>query len=83
MFYVYILQSKKTGEIYIGCSSDLKKRFLQHNSGSELATRKSYPWNLVYYEAYSTQKLALKREHNLKHYGKSLAMLKKRIGLEM
>lgn len=81
MFYMYLLQSEKTDEIYIGSTSDLKARFFQHNAGSTLSTKSSRPWKLIYYEAYTEKSLALSREKSPKHYGKSLAMLKKRIGI--
>lgn len=81
MHYVYVLQSEKTQEIYIGYTSDLRKRFSDHNAGRSLATKSACPWKLMYYEAYINSKLAYHREKNLKHYGKSLAMLKKRIGI--
>jgi len=81
MYYVYILFSKKYDEIYIGSTSDLRNRFLSHNAGKNLSTKRYLPWNLFYYEAYSIKKFAIKREQQLKRYGKSLAMLKKRIGL--
>lgn len=78
---MYVLQSKKAGKIYIGSTNDLKVRFSQHNAGQSLSTKDDCPWNLVYYEAYIKKALALEREKSLKHYGKSLAMLKKRIGI--
>ena len=78
---MYILVSTKNSKIYIGSTSDLKKRFASHNNGENLSTKRDVPWELTYYEAYSTHKLAISREKKLKRYGKSLAMLKKRIGL--
>ncbi|MEI6144004.1 MAG: GIY-YIG nuclease family protein [Candidatus Berkelbacteria bacterium] len=81
MYYVYILFSKKHKQIYIGSTPDLKRRFLSHNAGKNLAIKRYLPWSLFYYEAYSIKELAIKREYQLKRYGKSLAMLKKRIGL--
>lgn len=81
MFYLYIIQSIKTDEIYIGSTKDLRVRFSDHNKGNTTSTKSARPWKLIYYEAYLTQKLALTREKKLKQYGKSLAMLKKRIGL--
>ena len=33
MCYVYILLSKKDGELYIGSTPDLKKRIEKHNNG--------------------------------------------------
>lgn len=32
MWYVYLLQSKKNKRWYTGCTSDLRKRFKQHNN---------------------------------------------------
>lgn len=81
MYYVYVLQSRKIDEIYVGSTSDLRRRFLSQNAGRNLATREGLPWDLVYYEAYSKKEFAINRERKLKHYGNSLAMLKKRIGL--
>jgi len=38
MFYVYVLKSKKDGRWYTGSTSDLKKRFNEHNEGKVPAT---------------------------------------------
>lgn len=40
MFYTYILQSKKNNKLYIGYTSDLKKRLLEHNQGLNFSTKK-------------------------------------------
>lgn len=81
MYYVYILLSDKSDEVYIGSTPDLKRRFLSHNQGKNFSTKRYMPWTLFYYEAYLIKECALEREHQLKKYGKGLAMLKKRIGL--
>lgn len=79
MYYVYIIKSKDVGELYVGYSSDLKKRIIQHNSGESSHTKKYLPWKLIYYEAYLSKKDAMERERQLKKHAKGLAMLKKRI----
>lgn len=33
MFYVYIIESVKNGELYVGFAGDLKKRIEEHNYG--------------------------------------------------
>ncbi len=81
MYYVYVLRSRALDQFYIGSSSDLKKRFYQHNHGQSKYTKPGIPWDLVYYEAFLTHNLALKRENKLKHHGKGFAELKKRIGV--
>jgi putative endonuclease len=80
MYYVYLLRSENDNSFYIGSTKDLKKRFDQHNNGQSIATKSNIPWVLVYYEAFLTKALALERERKLKHHGKGLAILKKRIG---
>ena len=84
MQYVYLLESTTARDkFYLGCTSDLKQRLGSHNQGENKATRGS-PWQLVYYEAYTTLAAARKREFRLKHNGKARASLLRRIreGLE-
>ena len=68
MFYVYALHSLKNGDLYIGYSSDLKKRFYEHNNGEVKSTQGYRPWRLIYYEAYLNQHDATVREKNLKEH---------------
>ena len=79
MFYVYVIKSKKTEELYYGFSSDLKARIQSHNQGNNIATKDGVPWELVYYEAYKAEADARKREVKLKKYGQSRTHMKKRI----
>jgi len=62
MYYVYILQSKKDGELYTGCTNDLRKRIKMHNSGEISSAKLRKPFELVYYEAYQNKKDAFQRE---------------------
>lgn len=78
MFYVYFLKNKFKA-IYIGYSSDLRKRFCDHNYGRVKSTKSGKPWKLVYYESYLSKKDAQLREKTLKNYGSTLGQLKKRI----
>ena len=65
-YYVYILSSKKDGHFYIGFTSDLKKRFKEHNKGYVQSTSPKKPWNLIFYEAYKNKYDALRREKYFK-----------------
>ena len=65
-YYVYILQSFKNKSFYIGYSTDLKKRFLEHNSGKSLATNPFKPYRLIFYEAFLNKADAKNREEYLK-----------------
>ena len=51
-YYVYILQSQKDSSFYIGYTTDLIKRFKQHNNGESQATRSFRPYELIFYEAF-------------------------------
>ena len=79
MYYVYLLKSKKTKWVYIGYTSDLRKRVEEHEMGKNLTTRRYLPIELVYYEAYRSATDAIKREATLKKYGNVIGLLKKRI----
>jgi putative endonuclease len=66
MYYVYILQSLKDGSLYTGYTSDLKRRFEQHNSGKSSATKPFRPYKLIFYEAFANRIDAKNREEYLK-----------------
>ena len=74
MFYVYLLKSPKTNQIYVGFTEDLKRRFAEHQ---KLPRHKG--WMLIYYEAYRDREDAAERERKLKSYGSSLQKLKTRL----
>jgi putative endonuclease len=69
MFYVYLLHSIADQGLYIGYSTDLKRRLAEHKRGATLATSYRGPWKLIYYEAYTEQLDALGRERYLKSGG--------------
>jgi len=79
MFFTYILKSSKDKNLYIGYTSDLGKRFKEHNSGLVKSTKSRRPLYLVYYEAYASKQDATNREHNLKLRTRALRQLKNRI----
>lgn len=80
MFYIYVLQSIKNGNLYTGYTADLKKRFREHNEGRVKSTSYRRPLELIYYEAYKEEEMARKRERLLKS-GKAHMELRKRLKL--
>ncbi len=46
-FCVYLLFSEKTNKYYIGKTSNIKRRFLEHTLGEETYTRTGRPWKLI------------------------------------
>ncbi len=79
MFYVYIIQSIKDKGIYIGYTSDLKKRLKEHNQGKTKSIKHRIPFTLIYYESYLNKTDARKREIELKNNGQQREILMKRI----
>ena len=72
MQYVYVLQSKRDGDLYTGCTKDLKERVKLHNAKKVASTKARTPFILIYYEAYIDADDAYQREIYLKtQWGKS------------
>ena len=65
-YYIYVIQSKKSLSLYIGFTTDLKKRFQEHNRGQVFSTKPYIPWQLIHYEAYLNPDDAKRREKYLK-----------------
>ncbi len=65
-YYVYILQSQKDNSLYIGYTSDLRKRLKQHNNGESRSTKPFRPYKLIFYEAFLNRIDAKHREEYLK-----------------
>jgi prepilin-type N-terminal cleavage/methylation domain-containing protein len=81
-YYVYILKSLSYSEqLYIGFTTNLRKRLSQHNNGENISTNRYRPWRLFYFEAFSDEKMARNRELSLKNNGNPMRELKKRTGI--
>ena len=67
MFYVYLLECQDDRSWYIGYSSDLRRRFNDHQNGyGSRTTKLKKNWKLIYYEAYINNQDAIGREKFLK-----------------
>jgi len=75
-YHVYILKSCVCERYYIGCTSDLEKRIIVHNSGGTKSTKPYRPWKIIYSENFSDKHQAYKREWYLKHPSGYLEKLK-------
>lgn len=65
-YYIYVLQSLKSNKWYTGYTSDLRKRFKEHESNKSPYTRGKGPFKLIYYEASLHKEDAIARERYLK-----------------
>lgn len=67
--YVYILTNQPNGTLYIGVTSDLRKRIWQHkNKHADGFTAKYHLDKLVYYEIFEDIESAIYREKRLKEW---------------
>jgi len=65
-FYVYVLESLKDGNRYIGYTNNLKRRIKEHQAGYNFSTEFRRPFNLIYFEGGLDETDAKRREHYLK-----------------
>lgn len=76
---MYVMRSLKTGQCYMGYTTDFERRLCEHNNGGSKATKNRGPYELIYYEAYSHRDDALVRETSLKRYPNVGKHLKNRL----
>ena len=82
MHVMYVIQHKKTYEVYVGQTSNLADRLKKHNSGSNYSTHRKNSdgqWISIYAEVYRNKKDAAQREAKLKQRGSAKHWLKKRL----
>ncbi|MCB2221762.1 MAG: GIY-YIG nuclease family protein [Bacteroidetes bacterium] len=66
MFYVYAIYSLRDHRIYVGLTTNTDKRLKAHNAGHTRSTKAYCPWQIFYYEIFSTRELARNREKYFK-----------------
>ncbi len=65
-FYVYVLESLKDGDRYIGYTSNLRKRLKEDKRGLSFSTKFRLPFRLIYFEGCLNSEDAKRREDYLK-----------------
>lgn len=65
-FYVYVLESLKDKERYIGYTNNLKRRLEEHKNGLSFSTKYRLPFKLIYFEGCLNENDAKRREGYLK-----------------
>ena len=67
--FVYVLASARHGKprTYVGWTTDLEHRMIQHNAGKGAKATRGRDWILLYAERYRTRTTAMKREWAIKH----------------
>lgn len=77
MFYIYILKCQN-GNLYTGCTSDLKERITRHKKGQIGATANKLPVKLISYMAINDKYKAFEFEKYLKS-GSGRSFIKRHI----
>ena len=65
-FYIYVLQSEKDSNFYVGYTNKINRRITEHQNGKVPSTKHRLPLKLVYWEGCLNQNDATKREKYLK-----------------
>jgi len=65
-FYAYVLKSKSGDYFYKGHCADMEARLKQHNNGETISIRKYIPFEIIYFEEFTTRNEAILREKYFK-----------------
>ena len=66
MYYIYILLSLKDWRLYVGRTSDLRRRIEEHQAGKTWSTKRMLPVKLIFYECFLAKEDSIRRENYLK-----------------
>lgn len=66
MYYIYVIQSQKDSNLYIGCTHNIEERLKYHNDGKVRSTKNRRPFILLYHEQYNDKYLAYNKERYYK-----------------
>ena len=70
--WVYILTNRPNGILYVGVTNDLIRRAYEHRTGAVPGFTKRYGLKmLVYFEGHDDIRLAIQREHTMKHWSRT------------
>ena len=64
-FFTYVIKNIE-GKIYIGQTTDIERRLVEHNEEGNGYTSKFRPWELIVLESYLSRKESMARERYLK-----------------
>lgn len=66
MYYVYVLFSQPENKFYIGFTENLKRRIEEHKVGNTHTTKRYKEKEMIFYEAFLSEKDARRREKYFK-----------------
>ena len=62
MFYTYVLYDRNSQKFYIGYTADIERRLREHRLGNVHTTSRFSALELVFYECFTSQEDAQRRE---------------------
>jgi len=69
--WIYIMTNRRNGTLYVGVTSDIRRRVAQHKEGLIDGFTKHYGLHrLVYAERHENMLSAIQREKNIKHWSR-------------
>jgi len=72
-YYVYVLRSLQDNKLYVGKTTDLERRFLEHQKGQVQSTKSRRPLKLIFYESFINKSDARRDEIFFKSgYGREI-----------
>ena len=79
-YFVYMLISQHNNKLYsyVGYTSDLKKRLVDHNNSKGAKYTKGRIWDIIYKKKYLSKSRAMKEEYLLKKNIKLRTNIKKK-----
>ena len=77
--YVYLLRSQVDGTFYLGWTTNVRRRLVEHAAIGTPYTKRKGPWQLMGFATHPSIESAKARERSLKHHNRMLALLKKRL----
>jgi putative endonuclease len=77
-FFVYVLGSQRKNDrrTYVGWTTDINRRLLQHNAGRGAKSTRGRTWILLYFENCKTRREAMSREWHIKRDRRFRSMLR-------
>jgi len=70
--FVYLLKNRTDGTWYLGWTTHILRRLVEHNEGQTFSTKRNAPWQLMGFDIYPTSEQAKIRERALKHHPRML-----------
>lgn len=68
-YIVYVLESLSDRKRYVGFTTNLQRRIIEHNAGKNFSTKFRKPFKLIYSELCTNSTDAKRREYYLKTTG--------------